>query len=247
MRFSFGFFGLLFVWMAATGCGGGGGSGSSDEALEAAPGRLAEAICPRAYECCVMDRLQYNGLAGTDVASCKLATAGAFRSAVEVIRESQRRGLAAFNQSQLESCLATIQGSSCGELAVSIDLAGVPGCNGVVVPRVAIGGACVHNHDCIGGYCDRTADPNSDGTCTAYPVPVRPCSSTDASQCHDDEICYSGLCSFGSGQEGDDCRFDEECFSRNCDLVTGCSPVIERCFYEDTCLFSDSPEHCPNW
>ena len=54
--------------------------------------KLAQAICPKAYECCMTDQLSGNMQAGTDVASCEMKTQEAFEHQVDSIKASEKKG-----------------------------------------------------------------------------------------------------------------------------------------------------------
>jgi hypothetical protein len=235
----------LALTTGAAACGGGGKDDGDGEAFLAAPERIAEAVCPKAYECCLTDHLLQNPAAGTDVATCKQATSEGFRLSFEALRDSQRRGRASFDQTKLDACLVTIASSTCEQLGSTKYLSGVPGCGSVAIPKVAAGGACLANHDCVGGYCQGLNGPDGEGTCAVLETA---CDSWGAAGCPDDMVCNSGLCS-SRLPTGGNCRFDEECQSNNCLLGTsGCSATAERCFYNWPCSFANSsPQLCSVW
>lgn len=230
---------MICVAAAAASCGGGG------DALTKAPSQIAEVVCPKAYQCCTADKLMNNDLAGTDVASCQDLTRDEFRSQFEGIRESQRRGRAEFDQAKLDACLATIAGSTCESLNMTNHLTGVPGCDGFVIPKVAVGGACFVDWDCVGGWCD-TSDPSaSDGVCR--PLGTEGVACEFNSECAEGFDCLNFVCR-ALKAEGVACTYGEDCQSGRCappeGMLTGsvCQaplpPDPGMCFYESACAYA---------
>src|SRR4029079_1231974 len=74
-------------------------------APDVAPQKLAEAICPKAYECCMTDQLSGNMQAGTDVASCEMKTQMAFEGQVAGIKASEKKGRAKYDGLAVQACV----------------------------------------------------------------------------------------------------------------------------------------------
>jgi hypothetical protein len=227
--------GVLVV--AAAGCGGG-------DALSKAPGQIAEAVCPKAYECCTADKLMNNDLAGTDVPSCKALTRDEFSSQFEGVRDSQRRGRAEFDQAKFDQCLEIIRASSCDFLNMTNHLSGVFGCDGFVIPKVAPGGACFLDWDCIGGWCDHDMSSGTDGVCRAGGAAGQDCEFT--SECADGLECLQFKCTMLE-DEGAMCVDNADCKSGTCDVTASVPtgriclpppPDPTRCFYESACSYA---------
>jgi hypothetical protein len=224
---------------ASAGCGGG-------DALSNASGQIAEAVCPKAYECCTADKLMKNDLAGTDVASCKAMTRDEFSSQFEGVRDSQRRGRAEFDQAKFDQCLEIIRASSCDFLNMTNHLGGVFGCDGFVIPKVAPGGACFLDWDCIGGWCDHDMSSGTDGVCRAGGTAGQDCEFT--SECADGLECQQFKCTM-LRDESAMCTYNEDCKSGTCDVTVGMPtgkiclpspPDPTRCFYESACSYAGS-------
>jgi uncharacterized protein (TIGR03382 family) len=135
-----------------------------------APKLLAPAICAKAYQCCTTAQLMHNDNAGTDVASCESKTETALSGQVMAIEASERKGRVNYDGTKVQGCLdyLTDPNTMCADLNMTFHLAGVPACAAFLEPKVAIGGACTLDFECIDGFCDVTGvAQGADGTCRA--------------------------------------------------------------------------------
>jgi len=135
-----------------------------------APAMLAPAICAQAYRCCTMDQLMKNGNAGTDAASCESKTLTALAGQVDAIESSERKGRVNYDGVKVQACIDYLNDANtqCADLNMTFHLSGVPACSSFLEPKVAVGGACTLDFECIDGFCDTTgAAAGADGRCRA--------------------------------------------------------------------------------
>jgi hypothetical protein len=188
-----------------------------------APRQLAEAICPKAYECCMTSQLMDNMQAGTDVASCETKTRDAFQQQVATIKASEEKGRVVYDGAKVQACVDRIKSSTCAALNTTNHFSGVPDCASFLQPKVAVGGACAADFECAGGFCDTSAVPSGtigDGVCKAFAKVGQACSADvpcsadlwcDGTKCTTErppggaspEACfYSSACSYAGGDRG---------------------------------------------
>jgi uncharacterized protein (TIGR03382 family) len=191
-----------------------------------APRRLAEAICPKAYQCCMTEQLMDNEQAGTDVASCTTKTREAFTQQVAGIKASQAKGRVVYDGLKVQACVEKFEAASttCAQLNTTNHFTGVPECASFLQPKVAPGDACTADFECVGGFCDTSAVPTGtagDGVCKAFAKLGDACSST--APCAPEFICgadtmtcanrppggapaeacfYSSACNYAGGDRG---------------------------------------------
>jgi hypothetical protein len=182
-----------------------------------APKLLAQAICPRAYDCCMASDLAGNDQAGTDVASCESKTEAAITGTVSQIEASERKGRVNYDGLKVQDCLDYLNDATttCGDLHTTFHLAGLPACATFLEPKVAVGGGCTNDFECVDGFCDTTgAAAGADGACRAL------------------------------GQIGDSCANMGRCEGRlsceamTCEALTVASPPPPaQCFYSSACSY----------
>ena len=166
---------------AGTG-GGGGAGGSGGQAsipLAMFPTAFANVFCDKVYACCSAAERMGNFLVGTDAASCKTTLGGLLNLVIPDIQQSIAAGRAAYHGDKLAVCLDKLRLLGCPDARMNgIEKTIVPECDGFLEPKVAVGGACTDDGECINGYCD--------GTCIA----LKPNGQT----CDDDIQCSSDVC-----------------------------------------------------
>jgi hypothetical protein len=160
-------------------------------APDLAPKALAESICPAAYRCCMPDQLMDNDQAGTDVASCEMKTESGFASQVANIEASERKGRVTYDGLKVQACVDYLKSAPCSELQMTTHFTGLPACSSFIQPKVAVGGACSQDFECVDSFCDETGvAAGQDGKCRAFAMAGEAC-STDL-LCAKTLICDSG-------------------------------------------------------
>lgn len=185
-----------------------------------APQRLADAICPKAYECCMTNQLMDNMQAGTDVASCKANTKEAFQNQVDSIKASEKKGRVVYDGLKVQTCVEILEGASCADLNMTNHLSGVPSCSSFLEPKVALGGACAADYECVDSFCDRSAIPKGepgDGKCKAF--------ATTGAACGTSVPC------------GKDLTCDATAMTCKAAPPPG-APPANACFYSSACSYS---------
>lgn len=191
------------------GSGGGGGGGNAASNGE----QYARAICDRVFDCCntaeLAERFSNNSV--VDYAGCRILYRTIWEAAIEpVVKDGESAGRVSFNQANFDKCMATVGDLSCADFSL-----GPVDCEDVFTPKVAAGGACYSDLECIDEECDI---PNgaSMGTCIAKPTPVGM-----GGACTENDGCESGLYCNGMTCEalkadGQDCVNDDECLAGTC-------------------------------
>jgi hypothetical protein len=224
--------------VTATGCGG------CEGPLDDAAARIAEAVCPKAWECCTAEQMAENSFAGTDVESCKELTEEGFSDHVARIEESIDEGRSAYDPARLDACIETIRTSSCAALNRTNHFTGVPNCDSFVDPLVQAGRACRHDWECIDGFCRQSQ--GEIGTCRALPGEEEPCID---GRCAADLICHGDrqVC-VRLAQPGEACSVATDCITFDCTLTSSTSGTCaegrsgEQCFYASACsTFGSAP------
>jgi len=185
-----------------------------------APKLLAPAICAQAYRCCAMAELMKNDNAGTDVASCEAKTQAALAGQVDAIESSERKGRVNYDGLKVQACIDYLDDPStmCSDLNMTFHLSGVPRCSSFLEPKVAVGGACTLDFECIDGFCDTTGvAKGADGTC-------RPLGKQGDS-CADMGRCEAGL----------SC----DAAAMTCAMPPAAPPAGGMCFYSSGCAYAD--------
>jgi hypothetical protein len=133
-----------------------------------APKLLAQAICPKAYDCCMAKQLMGNANAGTDVTSCETKTEAALTQEVSGIEASERKGRVSYDGVKVQACIDYLSATTttCDDLDTTFHLAGIPACASFLEPEVAVGGGCTNDFECVDGFCDATGvAAGADGAC----------------------------------------------------------------------------------
>lgn len=233
---------MVAVAVAVTGCGSVSGIPIEKTATD-----FAQAICPKAYDCCTAQQLMGNkDLAGTTEPECEMKTAASFRQTLQNMQNSETAGRSKYDQMQVDMCLAAIRNATCPDLTKIHSLSQIPTCDATfATPLVAIGDKCQNDFECIGGVCQKPTG-SFDGVCVAG-------NTTDAA-CAGDNRCSSDLICDGRGtssdasddicvaqqENGATCIDGFNCKSRNCaadanGALTCQAPTAPQCFYGGGC------------
>lgn len=189
-----------------------------------APRELAEAICPKAYECCMAKQLMDNEQAGTDVASCEAKTREALGQQVAHIKASQRQGRAVYDGLKVQACVDRLKAPStkCADLNTTNHLSGVPECASFLEPKVAPGGPCTADFECVGGFCDTSnLAPGTlgDGACKAFATAGQACGT--ATPCGPDLSCASPAMTCTAARPPGGPAADACFYSSGCNVANG--------------------------
>jgi uncharacterized protein (TIGR03382 family) len=233
---------VVVVSVAALGVGCGG---VHNIPVEETASDLAAAICTKAYDCCSTEQLMKNmDLTGTTEAQCEDATADKFRNALQSIQFSVDRKRSAYEPDKVDACLRSLRGSDCATLNTTNHLSGVPDCDSFTTPRVALGGGCTYDFECVDSWCKQPPQGTlGDGTCTAFTTGETSCADSSQAHCAPGEYCHPGRdrC-VHAGDEGADCGDAYDCKTGVCGGSTGdvltCQPPKApgpMCFYESGC------------
>jgi hypothetical protein len=163
---------LAIAWVLAAPLMGCGGAVQPEPGVNPkdAPAMLAPAICAQAYRCCTLGELMKNGNAGTDAASCESKTQTALAGQLSAIETSERKGRVNYDGVKVQACIDYLNDANtqCADLNMTFHLSGVPACSSFLEPKVAVGGACTLDFECIDGFCDTTGvATGGDGKCRA--------------------------------------------------------------------------------
>jgi MYXO-CTERM domain-containing protein len=201
--------------MAMVGCGGGSG-GYTSVSLDQLPQVYSKVLCDQNFKCASAADIMFMDHTKED---CLNTNQGIFQLVVPEIRGSVNKGRSTYDATKAGSCFTALQNQSCDDwVKGTVD---PPVCDEVITPKVALGGACGQDGDCIGGYCDgadTTADPPKDGVCKATIPHGGTCTAADT--CADDDVCDTGTMTCVSKKAGGEpCTSDSEC-SNSCNTDT---------------------------
>jgi MYXO-CTERM domain-containing protein len=199
------------------GCGG--GSGSSTVTIQSFPQKYAEALCAKNFGCC--DAAE---LSGKTMATCVDMNETALTFLTTEIQASQAQGRASFDPKASGTCVDSLKAMTCEEFKQGAS-ANMTACMALIMPKVAMGGACTQPYECTTGNCegaDTTADPVVDGTCAAAtPVVAVGASCAGNAACVEGAYCdfTTTTCQPRKGV-GETCTSSDEC-TNSCDDTTG--------------------------
>jgi hypothetical protein len=225
--------------LAAAGCGQVHGIPVDKTATD-----IAQAVCPKAWNCCTSDQLTNNSMAGTSEQDCEVESKQGFSDQLSGVQQSVDQKRSVYEQTKVDACLETIRSSTCAMLDVTNHLLGVPGCESFVTPLVSAGGACSNDYECIGGWCKPpTAPATGDGVCTATSAAGQSCAGNNCGSgltCDPktsdptDDVCVA------PGDTGAACADAFECQSFSCGTsggsgMTCAAATSSMCFYSSGC------------
>jgi hypothetical protein len=157
-------------------------------ALKQYPAAYAQALCGRLFACCrPADR---GAIFGATEAECLAKLEDAAFALTGDLGTDVAKGYIAYDGARAAACFAAINATSCDVVQRPGDFTdSIAPCLDHFLPKVAPGGDCLDNHDCIGGWCDATAGMK----CVPALADGQPCGSSN--QCKEGSYCpNSGLC-----------------------------------------------------
>jgi hypothetical protein len=219
---------------SAMGCGGGSaGPSGGPVQLAQLPATWAQTVCSQNFKCDsvadIMKRTQ------TD---CVQTDTTVWQAAVGAVQDGEAKGRLGYDAAQMGTCLATLAHESCAEWTTGLthDVS----CPEAFSAKVAVGGACQSDFECIMGHCDGATAatmtmPAVDGACKATLAHGAACVFGDA--CVSTDYCdgTTNVCA-AKKTGGADCGGDDECGNscntdtNKCSGYAGCAvaPVSGR-------------------
>jgi len=208
------------------GCGGGG---SSSVTIDNFAQKYAEALCEKNFTCC--DQAE---LTGKTQSQCVSDNSAVLSLLISEIKSSQAQNRASYSATASGMCVDSLKAMSCDEFKQGSQ-ANMAACMALIMPKVAMGGACTQAYECVTGNCegaDSTTTPPTEGTCAAAPTVVNVGNSCASFPCADGAYCDSATvtCQPLKGA-GEACMSDSECLNscntttNTCSCYAGCSVV----------------------
>ncbi|HEX3695855.1 MAG TPA: hypothetical protein VH374_10730 [Polyangia bacterium] len=140
-------------------------------------------LCARVYDCCPANLRAAVAPYGTDVASCRDNFALAAGQLSASISEEAAMGRVTYDGLLVAQCLHNFTTQSCDQIRAVYDYTNSdPICKEAILGKVDLGGTCVANEGCRGGWCDAA----SGFKCAA----LKP----NGGSCDDDNQCQSAAC-----------------------------------------------------
>ena len=191
-------------------------SASTAVPLDQLANAYAATVCAKNFDCCTQADLK-----GKSLTSCESNTASALQTGIQAITDGVARGRTVYNSDQASQCLGGIAAVDCQSWPMSAGASLPAGCDTVIVPQVASGGACRSAVECATGFCSG-ATSTADGTCLPRAASGDGCTQVLVqNSCQDGLFCGSAnLCS-PAQPEGSVCTRARECISQTCGLPTG--------------------------
>jgi hypothetical protein len=229
--------GTILVGVIA-GCGGGGGGGGGagsggagtggagiggPVSLEALPAAYAKAVCDQNFKCSKAE-----DIGEKTKQDCLDNLTSGFLFVLPQIRAAQTKNRLTYDGAKMATCISGLEALSCADW--NTGLAQPAGCNDAFIPRVAVGGACLNDAECIGGTCenaDSLADPPVDGACRAQKMVAHGEACAIEDKCPTGDYC-DGTCK-SEKPSGDACTSDDECgyscnqTTKKCSTYAGCA------------------------
>lgn len=218
----------LVICVLLASCGGDGNNGPV--AIDDLGMELAISGCRMQWQCCTDAELmeQYMGLEidGQPVDSeeqcVNFANAVLTGFGINTYKASIEAGRVEYDADAAGECIAVMNELSCAQYAAEAIPTSPTGCRSFLLPKVADGGACTQDYECISKNCEGAStplgEPPTEGACKPIPGEGQAC----------DDNCTEGLFC-GSGQTGDvcqptradgeQCNLDEQCTSDYCDTT----------------------------
>jgi hypothetical protein len=201
---------VLIGVVALAGC-----SGGSAVTLEQFPDAYAKAVCDQNFKCSTAEDI------GDNTKQDCLDELSAFSLALPELRKSQQKGRSSYDADKAGACISGLSALTCEEWRTG--LAQPAGCAEIFVPKVAVGGACLSDSECIGGTCDGAdsfAEPPVDGACKAEVIVAHGAACAIGDTCPDGDYC-DGTCK-AQKAGGEACQSDDEC-------GYSCNPTTMKC------------------
>ncbi len=217
-------FGRVGIGIAfLVGCGGGG---SSSVTIDNFAQKYAEALCEKNFTCC--DQAE---LTGKTQSQCVSDNQAAFSFLISSIKSSQAQNRASYSSTASGMCVDSLKAMSCDEFKQGSQ-ANMAACMALIMPKVAMGGACTQPYECVTGNCegaDSSTDPPTEGTCGPAPTVASVGASCATAECVGGAYCDTATttCQPKKGA-GEACTSDSECLN-SCNTTTNTCTCYAGC------------------
>jgi hypothetical protein len=215
----------------ALGCGGSSGSGGVS--IDQFANQLAQALCAQNFKCC--DASELTGKTMADCVSTNGLLLGVLTSSIS---SSQSMGRASYSAPEAGACITAIRGLTCDDWKKGVPVNNQPTCADFITPKVASGGACQQDFECVGGGTCVGADsgsngnPPMDGVCTPADPEAAVGESCATASCASGSYCdpATSTCKVqkGAGETCDPNGFANEC-ANTCDVNTSKCTCYASC------------------
>jgi hypothetical protein len=217
----------------AIGCGGSSSAPGGPVALSALPARWAQVICDQNFKCASAADIMYQGATKSD---CVMTNQQAWEFITSSVQDGQQKGRVAYDAALMGTCLSKLAAESCDEWVTG--LAHPDECTSAFTGKVAAGGACQIDFECVGGTCEGVDDSGAtpkDGACRTKVAAGAACVSGD--KCAGDNYCDdTAMMCVAKKPGGAACTTSDECGNScntdtsKCSGYAGCAvaPVTPR-------------------
>jgi hypothetical protein len=216
---------VLALALSGLGCPSNGGGGGSSVSLDQLADELAGAFCRKAFTCCTAAELQANTATAADEATCRTTVAAQLGADISANQPAIDMGTMVYHPEKARACLDVVAALSCPDWGGDDQLFRFPDCNQIWEGKVAPGGACTRNQECIGGSCTNISGPFM---CVGLPGLGEPCPTGNCQlgiACAQDAAGLPTTC-VPLQANGVACNGNEGCASNNCAFVASASAVV---------------------
>lgn len=220
----------LVVCVLLVACGGDDSGDGGFVAVDDLGLEISLASCAKQFDCCTDAEImeQYMGITfndepiTTEEQCVDFANAFFTSFATTQHKASIEKGRIEYDGAAAAGCIAAIRGVTCAQYSAgAIDDRPIS-CRPFLIPKVADGGACLQDYECISDNCvgESTSigeDP-VDGACAPMPDVGQECDDncTDGNYCDYDQTANMDICK-PLEADGAQCTFDGDCESDNCE------------------------------
>ena len=204
----------------------------STVALAQFPAAYAQALCVQNFKCCSASDLGAHTMQQcTDDASTGLTLLSS------LISDGQTNSRVSYDADRMGMCITAVSQLSCDDWKKGLTLwSNQPdACKAAIAPKVAAGGSCQQDIECITAHCDgadSSIAPPADGKCTSLVGSGVSCAG--GLSCADGFYCESiGQKCAALKPAGQSCTADEECMN-TCNLTTGVCSAYAGCALGDS-------------
>jgi uncharacterized protein (TIGR03382 family) len=178
------------------------------------PAKASKTLCTQMFSCCMADELKDNQQWGPDPLGCEVKLKTMFDAQKNAATAGETKMRVTYNGTKMAECLSAYEKLTCAELKKNAD-ANIAACETAFEPKVAVGGACAQDFECVSGSC-RGATPNADGMCQAKAGEGSSCTDAD---CVKGTYCQTGAASStcrNRKADGESCVSNGECSTGGC-------------------------------